>query len=273
MKPSKLLTVPARQGSVWVRQGFRVFFRQPMVYTGLFAIFLFVMFVLRLLPVIGPVLLLALLPLVTLAFMVATRLVVEGLRPSLASVRQALRMNRPQAIAMFKLGVIYAAATLVVLTVSDFVDGGAFDAFVASLPTIQTAPDTVAAKLSDPRLALGMLMLTTLLSLLSAPFWHAPALVFWGGQACGQALFSSTLACWRNRSAFVIYMLTWVAAVMLFTMLGSLVFALLGQVQLFAVASTPFTLLLMTVYYASLYFTFADCFVAPPAAPAPEPPP
>ena len=40
----RLQTVPARQGIVWVRQGFRAFFRQPLAFAGLFATFLFAAF-------------------------------------------------------------------------------------------------------------------------------------------------------------------------------------------------------------------------------------
>src|SRR4051794_8554678 len=69
----KLQLVPARRGILWVRQGFAVFLRQPMGFAGLFAIFLFAVFTLSLLPAIGPLLLLALLPLASLGFMVATR--------------------------------------------------------------------------------------------------------------------------------------------------------------------------------------------------------
>jgi hypothetical protein len=54
----KLQLVPARQGAMWVRQGFAVFLRQPMGFAGLFAAFLFAVFVLAWVPFVGPVLLL-----------------------------------------------------------------------------------------------------------------------------------------------------------------------------------------------------------------------
>lgn len=272
--PLKLLTVPARQGAVWVREGFRIFFKRPMVFAGLFAVFMFAVFVLALLPVIGSLLLLALLPLVTLAFMLATRLALQGQLPAPTALVQPLRMGRPRWVAMLKLGVIYAVATFAILGLSDLIDGGAFDALMDALPAIQTKPEVVNAKLADPRLGLGLLLRTALAGLLSVPFWHAPALVYWGGQGCAQSLFSSTLACWRNKAAFTVYSLAWLAAIMLFVTLGSLVFGLLGQLPLLALAATPFSLLLTTVFYASLYFTFADCFdagamSAPPASAEP----
>lgn len=271
MIPFKLKTVPARQGSAWARQGFRVFFKRPMVFAALFALFMFAVFVLALVPFVGALLLLALLPVVTLAFMVATKSTLAGELTTPAALLRSLSMDRPRRLAMLKLGAIYAAATFAILGLSDWIDGGAFDALMDVLPEVQTKPELVNARLADPRLGQGLLLRTGLTALLSMPFWHAPALVYWGGQGCAQSLFSSTLACWRNKAAFTVYMLTWVAAVMLFAMLGSMVFGLLGQLPLFALAATPFSLMLTTVFYASLYFTFADSFEA--AAPNPPPAP
>jgi len=101
-----------------------------------------------------------------------------------------------------------------------------------------------------------------LTGLLSVPFWHAPALVYWDGQRVAQSLFSSTLACWRNRGAFFVYGLAWAAFVMMFGTAASLVFTLIGSPELFAVAAVPISLIITTVFYASLYFTFADSFSA-----------
>jgi hypothetical protein len=272
MIPFTLKTVPARHGSAWARQGFAVFFKRPMVFAALFALFMFMVFALALLPWVGSVLLLALLPMVTLVFMLATKAALAGELPTPAALLQPLRMDRTRQFAMLKLGAIYAATTFAILALSDLVDGGAFDALMEALPEVQTKPELFNAALTDPRLSQGLLIRTGLTSLLSVPFWHAPALVYWGGQGCAQSLFSSTLACWRNKGAFTVYMLTWVSAVLLFATLGSMVFGLLGQLPLFALAATPFSLMLTTVFYASLYFTFADCFeaVAPsvPAVPA-----
>lgn len=269
MIPFTLKTVPARSGAAWARQGFAVFLKRPMVFAALFALFMFTVFALALLPWVGSVLLLALLPMVTLVFMLATKAALAGELPSPAALVRPLRMDRPRRFAMLKLGAIYAVATFAVLALSDMVDGGAFDALMAALPDVQTKPEVFNAALADPRLSQGLLIRTGLTGLLSVPFWHAPALVYWGGQGCAQSLFSSTLACWRNKGAFTVYMLTWVSAVLLFATLGSMVFGLLGQLPLFALAATPFSLMLTTVFYASLYFTFADCFEAVvPSAPA-----
>ena len=114
--------------------------------------------------------------------------------------------------------------------------------------------------LADPQLLIGMLVRITLVSLLSVPFWYAPALVHWHKQSPAQALFSSTLACWRNRGAFALYGLAWGALLIAFSVLLTTVFTLLGVPQLAPLAAMSAVLLFSTVFYASLYFTYADCF-------------
>ena len=263
----KLQSVPANRGALWVRQGLRVFFKQPMAFAGLFAAFMFAVFVLALVPVVGSLVVLALLPLASLGFMIATRRALDGKFATPRVYIEPLRGPRPQMVALVQLGLFYAIATFVIMWVSDRVDGGAFDALMNVLPGAQTAPAAVAEKLADPRLALGMMLRFGLAGLLSVPFWHAPALVHWDGQGCAQSLFSSTLACWRNKGAFTVYSLVWFALIAGLGAFGSLLFGMLGMAQVFAVAAVPMSLLITTVFYASLYFTFADCFVNSEAAP------
>lgn len=260
----RLQTVAARQGALWVKQGFRAFFKRPLAFAMLFATFMFAVFLLALVPLFGALVLLALLPLVSLGFMIATRVALAGGMPTSLVFVEPLRSSKPQRNAMIQLGVVYALATFAVMALSDFVDGGAFEALMDSMPAGQTSPDAVAAKLAAPGLGLGMLLRFGLAALLAVPFWHAPALVHWDGHSSAKALFSSTLACWRNRGAFAVYSGVWFALIVAFGMIGSLVFALLGQAQLFAVAAVPLSLGFTTVFYVSLYFTFADCFVTPP---------
>ena len=63
----KLQIVPARQGARWVRAGFAVFFRRPLAFAALFTLFVFAGLVSMMVPLIGAWLLLAALPLVSLA--------------------------------------------------------------------------------------------------------------------------------------------------------------------------------------------------------------
>ncbi|MBC8056016.1 MAG: hypothetical protein H7Y61_05515 [Rhizobiales bacterium] len=267
----KLQTVPATRGASWVKHGFRAFFQRPLAFAALFATFMFAVFLLALVPFVGALILLALLPLVSLGFMMATRVAVGGGTPTARVFIDPLRTSATQRNAMLQLGVVYALATFAVMALSDWVDGGAFEALMESMPAGQGTPEAVAAKLAAPGLGLGMVLRFGLAALLAVPFWHAPALVHWDGHSAAKALFSSTLACWRNRGAFAIYSLMWFAVIVAFGMLGSLFFALLGQAQLFAFAAVPLSLGFTTVFYVSLWFTFADCFVAVENETKPDP--
>ena len=266
----KLQTVPASHGAHWVRRGFQVFVKQPMAFAALFAAFMFAVFVFALLPIVGTLLVLALLPLVSLGFMIASRTALDGRFATPRVFIEPLRGPRPQVVAMVQLGLAYAVATFVIMFISDRVDGGAFEALMDALPAAQKSPQVLADKLAEPGLWFGLLLRLGLAGALSVPFWHAPALIHWDGHGCAKALFSSTVACWRNRSAFVVYSLVWLALVVAVGAGGSLVFGLLGQAQLFALAAVPMSLLLTTVFYASLYFTFIDCFSADAANPIEE---
>jgi hypothetical protein len=258
----RLQTVPAGHGALWVRRGFRIFFRRPIAFAVLTIAFMIAMLVLALLPFVGALLVLALLPLASLGFMIATRVALDGGLPTPRVFVEPIRSNRNRLKAMVQLGVTYAAATYAIIWLSDLVDGGALEALMDALPAAQTAPDAVATSLNAPGLLFGILLRFGLAGLLAVPFWHAPALVYWDGHGCAKALFSSTLACWRNRGAFTIYSLSWFALIVTFGAMGSLVFALVGMPQLFEVMAFPLWIFFATVFYVSLYFTFADCFIA-----------
>src|SRR5690606_5781412 len=115
----KLKVVPSRQGAQWVRQGFQVFLRRPLAFSGLFAGFLFVALVVLVLPFVGSLLLLALLPLVTLGFMVATRTTLQGGFPLPGVFISPLRRDRVHTAALVRLGIIYAGASVATMLLSN----------------------------------------------------------------------------------------------------------------------------------------------------------
>ncbi len=256
----KLLTVPAGRGVLWVRSGFRVFFTKPLAFSALFATFLFGALILLLLPVVGAVLMLAALPLVSQGFMLATQRALAGHTPLASVFLEPLRGRRPQTIVMLKIGLIYAIASLVIMWLSDWVDGGTFNALQEAMTSKTADTERLGALLADPRLTTGMLLRLSLASCLALPFWHAPALVHWEAQGPAQALFSSTIACWRNKGAFAVYALTWSVLIVLFGVLVNSVFMLLDAPTLMPIGAMAGGLMFSTVFYASLYFTYTDCF-------------
>ncbi len=258
----KLQLVAPRQGLVWVKQAFRVFARQPLGFAALFAACLFVFLLLGLIPLIGTVALLVLPPAGSLLFMIASRRVGEGKHAMPGAIVELASAGRGRLLALLKLGLAYAAATFVVFWIAGILDGGTLEAFLESLPDTKTTPESAAVRVSDPRLQLGLILRLLFAGALSIPFWHAPALVHWGRQDWAKSLFFSSVALWRNKGAFGLYGAAWLALWMLLLAFVSLGVGVFGPQR--------FTLVFSTIFYASLWFTFADCFSsgdgAPPAA-------
>jgi hypothetical protein len=262
----RLNQLAARRGALWVRGAFALFFRQPVAFSVLFVGFMFTILFVGALPLVGHLVVLAALPMGSLVFMAATRVAREGAAPWPAAIGQALRSDRARLIAQARLGVLYALATLGAVSLSQWVDGGALDALMDTLMSGKATPESISERLANPMLGTGIGLRFGLLALLSVPYWHAPALVHWGGQGALQALFSSTLAVWRNRGAYLVYGLAWAAVMALFAVALNLVLLASGATPMLALLATPATLIISTVYYVSLYFTFDDCFTLSPAA-------
>ncbi len=264
----RLQLVPARQGAQWVRRGFRMFVSRPMAFAGLFAAFMFALVVMAQLPGIGWLLVLAILPLGSLGFMIATRHALEGRLPTPAVFLAPLRGDKRRRNALVKVGVAYVASAFLVSEFSNLVDGGAFESLMTALNAGPGTADA-AAQSVDAGTLLAILLRFALAALLSIPFWHAPALVYWDGHGWAKALFSSSAACWSNKGAFIVFGLSWMGVIIAFGTVLNIVFGLMGEMPLLAFAAAPLSLILSTVFYVSLYFTFADSFSSSDAPPLP----
>ena len=263
----RLHTVKALQGWSWLRQGLLLWSRRPLAFVGLFVFFLFtVLLLMMVVPILGGALGMALLPMLSLGFMIGCRSALEGGPVHVGQLVAGLRHpDRRQRHAQWLICALYAGGTLVVITLSDWVDGGMFEALQREMP--QASADDKASPalqviLADPRLTQGMVVRLGLVGLLSVPFWHAPALVHWGGQGALQALFTSTVALWRTRGAFAVYMLAWLLLIGAMALLIALLASLTGTRQLLGVMTLPLGLVFSAAFYVSLWFSFDDTFGA-----------
>jgi hypothetical protein len=262
----RILNASARDGAAWVSRAFSLFLKRPLAFSALLAVFLFVALVLLVLPYLGAVLLLMALPLLGLGFMIAARSAIEGgpvhagqLLEPLRGGSESARGRRKQ---LLQLCGIYALATAGVMLASDLLDDGAFERLQVLLASARDAAkqQELEALLADSGLRQGLFLRLGGTALLAIPFWHAPALVWWQGQGVAQALFSSTVACWRNRTAFVVYGLAWTLTIVVFSAVAGAVFALIGAPQLVTLAAVPAGLMFSTAFYVSLLFTYQGCF-------------
>ena len=250
-----LKSVQAARGARWIGDAWRLFMRRPLAFTSLFAVFLFGALLVSLVPFLGGLVQMMALPLLSLGFMVASQ---SALLDGPVHPRQFIEPLRTDA---------QRRRSLLILWLADAVSNGAWGRLQQLLAKGESAQPQIDALLSEPGVATGALLGIFLGTALSVPFWHAPALVHWGGHSVGQALFSSTMALWRSKGAFFVYAMGWAGLAIVFGIVSALVLGLLGMAQLASVLGVPAGLVFSAVFYVSLLFTFNDSFGGSPALP------
>ena len=263
--PLILKPVTAARGPRWIGDAFRLYARRPLAFTALFAIFLFGSLLIGQVPLLGGLVQMMSLPLLTLGFMVAGQSALQGGPVHPRQFIEPLRTDAARRRALLILCVAYGVGALVILLLADAISGNAWDRLQKLLARGEGAQAEIDALLAEPGVAVAVLLASVLGSMLSVPFWHAPALVHWGGQGVQQALFSSTLALWRSKGAFLNFMLAWAGVLLFFGLITAIVFGLIGAPQLAGLIGVPAGLVFSTVFYISVLFTFNDSFG--PAAP------
>jgi hypothetical protein len=258
----KLNIVPAARGIQWVKLGLQTFMKQPLALAALIFMYMTVGGLMLLIPYIGALLMVAIVPMGTLGLMAATKVAETNTFPMPAVLLTAFRASRERVRAMFVLGVLYAAAVVVIaLLLRLLVDvpnvAGKDAAEIAQTPGVAQA-------LMSTMLLAGVLYLPV-----SLAFWHAPALVHWYGVPPIKSLFFSFVACLRNAGAFTMYALSWVGVVVVIVVgseLAAFVSPWLSGV-VFGAASTIATI----AFYISIWFTFRDSFLEEEGNPGDSP--
>ena len=250
--------VESRVGQTWLAAGFRIFHRQPLAWTMILFIYWAAMLMLAFIPIAGMVLPLLLSPGLAMGFIEIACAIDEKRTPSPTLLISAFRSTQGRAVLM--LGVWYVIEVLAILLITVLIDGGLMMEWIAvgKLPE----PDQM-AQIQTSALIAAVLYIPVLMA-----FWFAPQLVVWSGFTPTKALFYSFFAVWRNKGAFIRYLITWIAL----TLAVGGVIALIGQ-SLEMAANTmtamlfPITLILMSVAHGSFYQStkaiFGDTDVTP----------
>jgi len=264
MQAAKL---PASAGWQWVRDGLALFRRQPLpIFTWAMSLSMTLMLASLMAPI-GPLIFVLLVPVIGFLTLSICRHIDAG-----RAVVPGMWLQPLQRKGLFRrllgMGGLYAtlgiAAGLLI-----------FRPYMINLPD-----DVVRAALSggDIRPLMAALrtplILFTLANLLtSAIFWYAPAITGFFGTRIVQSLFFSAVACWRNKTAFVVYGLTW-GAVFLVLDFG---IELAAGLLLAAGLPAPFIMFIQipvnvgaaAVLYCSVFPSYVSVFGADAANPPP----
>jgi len=253
MEPAAL---PALHGWLWVMHGFALF----RAYAALWLLLLFLYWVALLLsgliPLVGPLAALCLIPGIGAGLMVACQAAQQRQAPTLRHVIEPLRRNRK---GQLQLGLVYLAGTLVALAASSVADGGLF--LRASLFGVERAVVMQAA----PAFTLAFFVFMVVLAPVMVGFWFAPALVHWQGMPPAKALFFSFFACLRNWRPFLVYALGWLfflgtVPILIVFVLGLVLPADLRSATLASFIVMPYMLVVLGAMVCSFYSTYVAIF-------------
>ena len=266
----KLNVLPAATGAQWVRLGIRTFFRRPIALAGLFFMFMAALSLLAVVPLIGGVLALVLVPALTVGLMAAARAADAGNFPLPGILFVAFHQGREQTRAILILGGVYAVAVLLVVGLTALIDGGRFAQLYMGGGSMSNE------LINDPGFITALWVSTLLYLPVSLAFWHAPALVHWHRLPPLKSLFFSAVAVLRNARAFLVYGLLWMGlslGVGLFLMLVLAMTAMSTDIGVATAALFPLSVIIAAMFFTSLWFTFRDSFTADdePLIEIPEP--
>jgi hypothetical protein len=258
--------IPAYAGWLWVKQGFALFRKQPAEMSTLFLSYMFLMFALGAIPVVGQLLPLFLVPVFSIAFMQACANIEQGKRiyPNLLLTGFRSRAM----LSLLKLGAMYLLAAVAAVGASSLIDDGVFWMVISG----QRVLDENTLKQSN--MALAMLFAAVVYTPAAMAFWYAATLVAWQNMSVGKSVFYSFFLVHRAGKAFLVYSLTWAAIGVLFPLIiSSLIALLLEKAVVTIIVMLPLSIVLTVIMYCSFYPTYTYVFGKPeaPSDQAPQP--
>jgi hypothetical protein len=252
--------LPARTGWLWVKEGFALFRKQPAETTTLFLSYMFLMLAIGIVPLVGQILPMLLVPVFSMAFMQACANIEQGKKvyPNLLLTG----FRSPALRRLLQLGMLYLAAAVLAVAASALVDGGIFWQVMSGQADLD--PETV----RNSGMSLAMLFSAVVYIPAAMAFWYAAPLIAWQGMGVGKAIFYSFFAVHKARKAFLVYGLAWaMIGVLLPAIVTSIIALLISRPIVVMIVLLPLSLILTVVMYCSFYSTYTAIFGRPEPAP------
>jgi len=218
---------------------------------------MFLMLALGIIPVIGQLLPLILVPVFAIAFMQACVNIENEQRvfPSLLLTG----FRAPEFKSLLVLGVLYLVAALVALGASSLVDGGLL------WQALVTHGDLDPAEIQQSNMSLAMIFAALVYVPAGMAFWYAAPLIVWQKMPVTKALFYSFFAVVGAGRAFLLYVLGWLAlGVILPALISTIVALVVGSISVTVFVLLPLSIILTVVMYCSFYPTYVEIFGRPP---------
>lgn len=239
--------VQAGHGWLWITHGYRLIARSPLHAVALALLGGIGMYLAMLVPMVGPLLAIVIMPLLLAGYMRACRALEFHQKVEIAHLFQGFEQRTPQLMA---LGGLLLAGMIMISIVITIIGGSALAGLLDGMRTTENPSELLDAMLNaGSGVALSLLVGLSLLFLLMLSFQFAPMLVFFDQLAPLDAMKTSLAATLRNILPFTVYTL------------------ILQGIGLFA-AFIPYDLGLLIVLplgLTSMYVGYRDIFPTPVA--------
>ncbi|MGJ7915675.1 BPSS1780 family membrane protein [Massilia sp. LXY-6] len=245
--------LPARTGWDWLKGGVKLFRKQPAALTTLLFASILLAIGISAVPIVGPIVVVVLIPSFSMAFMQACLMIDNGDRVTPSVLLTGFR--KPALAGLCKVGVIYLGVFLVLTLVALLVTPES----LRQLPgNIKLDPkDKLPFTLSDVLTVFGLLILETV-SLLTLCF--AAPLTYWKRMGPGKATFYSFFAVVRSARVFGVLLLSWFG---IFTVITFVVVNLFSAIALAQVVLMWLMFLFILFLQCAIYAGYRDIFGKP----------
>lgn len=247
---------PASLGWLWIKEGFALFRKQPAELSTLFLSYFFLMIVVGVIPLLGQLLPLILIPVFAMAFMQACADVEQGKKvyPSLLLTG----FRSPAFITLLKLGALYVLAAIIAISASSLIDGGVF--FKTMTGQITLDAETV----QGSNMSTAMIFAAVVYIPAAMAFWYAAPLIAWQKMGLMQAIFYSFFSVRRAGKAFLVYGLAWIMVGVLVPVFVSGIIGLVtGRSVVTMMILMTLSILMTVIMYCSFYPTYTHLFGKP----------
>jgi hypothetical protein len=247
--------LPARTGWLWIKDGFALYRKQPAEMSTLFMCYLFMLFAPMFIPLLGPIVLMVLMPALSMCFMQACLHLEQNKRvyPNLLLTG----FRRPVFSHLVKLGFVYLLAVIIATVIAILLDDGYL---WKTLPGLIERKDKIEP---DPRLLLSLFIYQVTYLICQLPLWYAAPLIVWQKMSVAKSIFYSFFSVKRNAGAFIVYFLGWLVIGGLLPNMAGAVIGLLVGPQLSTFLLLPVLLIILTILFCSVYPTYTSLFGRP----------
>lgn len=245
--------LPASTGWLWIKQGFELFKQQPGGLTSLAMLYAMLNLVLSIVPFIGQLAAIVLIPAFSVAFMQACADVEQGKRVVPALLLSGFR--KPAFPKLLAVGLLYVSAAALAIGLASLTSDG----MLVKLLTGKIAHDSAEAR--DANLGSALLLILAIGLPAAMAFCFAAPLIYFQNMGVGKSIFFSFFGVLRAFKTFVVFAVSQFGLMLLLTQIVGLIFG--GSPTLLVMVMQIVLVLFSVLFHCAFYASYRQIFGSP----------